>query len=132
MFISASANAPSTYRYVKQTVTWLAAITTPQLKQHARFQTSAMVYLRPLLFCDIMQQFLDYLTLQDGTTACPETLVNNHQYTLCNIPQEWGLEANYMHYYTVLNPAAAQSTINQMSLWFVPPTCFSLHVAILL
>ena len=55
-----------------------------------------MVYSRPLLFCDIMQQFLDCLTLEDETTACPETLVNNHQYTLCNIPQEWGLEANYM------------------------------------
>jgi len=37
-----------------------------------------------------------------------------------------------MDYYTVLNPTAAQSTINQMSLWFVPPTCFSLHVAILM
>ena len=120
MFRSASANAPGTYRYVKQTVTGLAATTSPQLKQRARFQTSAMI--RHLLFCDIMQQFLDCLTLEDGTTACPETLVNNHQYTLCNIPQQWGLEANYMDYYTV----------NQMSLWFVPPTCFSLHVAILL
>ena len=93
MFRSASANAPGTYRYVKQTVTGLAATTSPQLKQRARFQTSAMI--RHLLFCDIMQQFLDCLTLEDGTTACPETLVNNHQYTLCNIPQQWGLEANY-------------------------------------
>jgi len=37
-----------------------------------------------------------------------------------------------MDYYTVLNPTAAQSTINQMSLWFVSPTHFSLHMAILM
>jgi hypothetical protein len=52
MFRSASANIPSTstYRYVQKTVTALATITIPQLKQHARIQTSARVKLRPSFF----------------------------------------------------------------------------------